>query len=112
VRDEQNTNCWCKIDSFLFRRQDWGESKVIRISGEPSLLQIVIDEIQLDSVAYLNYLGNMITNDARCTCETIHDRHGKSNVQQEEVSFHEQIGLKFKEETSEMLHLEHGFVWC
>jgi hypothetical protein len=21
-------------------------------------------------------------------------------------------GLKFEEETSEMLHLEHGFVWC
>jgi hypothetical protein len=23
-----------------------------------------------------------------------------------------QIGLKFQEETSEMLHLEHGVVWC
>jgi hypothetical protein len=22
------------------------------------------------------------------------------------------FGLKFEEETSEMLHLEHGFVWC
>jgi len=26
--------------------------------------------------------------------------------------FHQQIGLEFKEETSEVLHLEHGFVWC
>ena len=32
--------------------------------------------------------------------------------QQEEDSFHQQIGLKFKEETSKMLHLEHSFVWC
>ena len=24
----------------------------------------------------------------------------------------QQIGLKFEEETSKMLHLEHGFVWC
>ena len=22
------------------------------------------------------------------------------------------LGLKFEEETSKMLHLEHGFVWC
>lgn len=26
--------------------------------------------------------------------------------------FHQQIGLKFKEETVEMLHLELRFVWC
>jgi hypothetical protein len=25
---------------------------------------------------------------------------------------HQQIGLEFEEETSKMLHLEHGFVWC
>jgi hypothetical protein len=24
----------------------------------------------------------------------------------------QQIGLRSEEETSEMLHLEHGFVWC
>ena len=29
-----------------------------------------------------------------------------------EDSFHQQIGLKFEEETNKMLHLEHGFVWC
>jgi hypothetical protein len=37
---------------------------------------------------------------------------GMSLVQQEEDSLHQQIGLKFEEETSKMLHLEHGFVWC
>jgi hypothetical protein len=26
-------------------------------------------------------------------------------------SFHQQIALTFKEETSKMLHLEHSFVW-
>jgi hypothetical protein len=26
--------------------------------------------------------------------------------------FFQQVGLKFEEESSEMLHLEHGFVWC
>jgi hypothetical protein len=31
---------------------------------------------------------------------------------QKESSFHQQIGLKFKEETSKVLHLEQSFVWC
>jgi hypothetical protein len=26
--------------------------------------------------------------------------------------FYQQIGLKFEKESSEMLQLEHGFVWC
>jgi hypothetical protein len=30
----------------------------------------------------------------------------QSSIQQED-SFHQQIGLKFKEETSKVLHLEH-----
>jgi len=27
-------------------------------------------------------------------------------------SFHQQVELEFKEETGEVLHLEHNFVWC
>jgi hypothetical protein len=27
-------------------------------------------------------------------------------------TFHHQIGLKFKEKTSKMLHLELSFLWC
>ena len=26
--------------------------------------------------------------------------------------FYQQIGLKFNEETSELLHFEHSIVWC
>ena len=40
------------------------------------------------------------------------DVHSKSCVQQEEDYLYQQNGLKFEEETSKMLHLEHGFVWC
>ena len=36
----------------------------------------------------------------------------QSCVQQEEDSLYQQIGHKFEEETSKMLHLEHGFLWC
>jgi uncharacterized protein YdiU (UPF0061 family) len=41
-------------------------------------------------------------------------KYSASCIQQEEEeeSFYQKIGLKSEEETSEMLHLEHGFVWC
>jgi hypothetical protein len=41
------------------------KAKVIRISRQPFPLQIMIDQ-KPDNVEYFNYLGNMITNDARC----------------------------------------------
>jgi hypothetical protein len=33
-------------------------------------------------------------------------------VQQEETSLHQQTGLKCKELTSNVLHLEHSILWC
>jgi len=63
---------------------------------------------QPENVECVNYLGSMITNDARCTREM---KFGiamvKASIQQEEEgSFHQQIGLKFKEGTSKVLHSE------
>jgi hypothetical protein len=72
----------------------------------------MIDQKQLENVEYFNYLGSMVTNDARCTREI------KSKIAMAKAAFnkkktlHQQTGLKFKEETSKMLHLEHSFVWC
>ena len=36
----------------------------------------------------------------------------KAAFNKKKTLFYQQIGLKFEEETSKMLHLEHGFVWC
>jgi hypothetical protein len=36
----------------------------------------------------------------------------QNRIQQEEESLHQQIRHRAKEETSEVLHLEHSFVWC
>jgi hypothetical protein len=36
---------------------------------QPSPVQIMIDQNQAENVEYFNYLGSMITNDARCTRE-------------------------------------------
>jgi hypothetical protein len=46
------------------------KTKVMRISRQPVPMKIMIDQKQLQNVEYFNYLGNMITNDARCTRET------------------------------------------
>jgi len=45
-----------------------------------------------------------------CKRNYIQDCHGNSSIQQED-SFHQKNGMKFKDETSKVLHLEHNFVW-
>jgi hypothetical protein len=49
-------------------------------------------------------MGSMIKYDAKCTRE--------SSIQQEEESLHQEIRLRAKEETNEVLYMEHSFVWC
>ena len=46
-----------------------GKTKILRISGEASTLQIMIDQKQLENVEYFKCLGSMITNNTRRTCE-------------------------------------------
>ena len=47
----------------------WKKNKLIRISMQPSPMQIMIDQKQAENVEYLTYLGSILTNDARCTGE-------------------------------------------
>ena len=42
------------------------KTKVMRISWQPSPVQIMTDQKQLDNTEYFSYLGSMVTNDARC----------------------------------------------
>jgi len=46
------------------------------------------------------------------TSNLIQGCRGQSSVQQEEGSFRQGIGLKFKEETAEVLYLGLSFLWC
>jgi urease gamma subunit len=68
---------------------------------------------QLENVEYFNYLGSMITNDARCA------RKIKSRIAMAEAAFNKEkavctskLDLKLREKASKVLHLEHCFVWC
>ena len=45
------------------------KTKVMRISRQPSQVTITIDQKQLENVKCFKYLGSMLTDDGRCTCE-------------------------------------------
>ena len=47
----------------------WKKTKVMRISRQPSPIQNMISQTQTENVEYFNYLGSMVTNDARCIQE-------------------------------------------
>jgi hypothetical protein len=55
--------------------------KVTRISRNPFPVKIMIDQKQLQNVESIKYLGSMLTNDGRYTCEV------KSRIAMAKVAF-------------------------
>ena len=47
----------------------WKKTKVMRISRQPFPVKIMTDQKQLEKVEFFKYLGSILTNDGRCTCE-------------------------------------------
>jgi predicted nucleotidyltransferase len=45
------------------------KTKLMRISRQPLTVKIIIDETQLENVESFKYLGSILTNDGRFTCE-------------------------------------------
>jgi hypothetical protein len=45
------------------------EKQVMRISQQPFPVKLMINQKQLEIMEFLKYLGSMLTNDGRCTCE-------------------------------------------
>ena len=43
--------------------------KVMRISRQRFPVKIMIEQMQLEDVESFKYLGSILTNDGRCTCE-------------------------------------------
>ena len=85
--------------------------RILKVCSSP--VTITIDQKQLKNVECFKYLGSMLTSDGRCMCE-IKSRiaMAKAAFNKKKTLFYQKIGLKFEEETSKMLHLEYGFVWC
>jgi len=65
------------------------KTKVMRISRQPSPVTIMIDHKQLENVECLkySYLGSMLTNDGRCTCEI------KSRIAMAKAAFNKKKNL-------------------
>jgi hypothetical protein len=88
------------------------KTKVMGISRQPSPEKVMMDQKHPENVEYFNYFGSMITNDARCAWKI------KSMIVMEkaafdkkEESFHQQIGLKYEENTSKVLRWEYSLLW-
>jgi len=45
------------------------KTKAMRISRQPFPVKIIMDQKQLENVESFKYLGGILTNDGRCTCE-------------------------------------------
>ena len=85
-------------------------SKVMRNSSSHSHYRLWKIKNQLYNVKCFNYLCTMTTNDARCTREIKHSFVVVKAVFNKKT-FHQQIGLKFKEETSKMPNLEYSIIF-
>jgi len=57
------------IDKLIEIGRCYGKTEVIRISRQPFPVKIMIDQKQVENVESFKYLGNILTNDGRCTCE-------------------------------------------
>jgi hypothetical protein len=63
-------------------------------------------------VESFKYLGSMLTNDGRCTCEI------KSSIAMAKAAFnkkktlYKQNRLGTEEQPSKILNLEYSFIWC
>jgi hypothetical protein len=73
-------------------------------------IQIVIGQKQLETVEYFKYFVRMIKLMQVVQVKLNPGLPWQSSIPQEKCSFRQQIGDKFKEETSKVVHLEHSFV--
>ena len=58
-----------------------GKTRLMRISRQPSPVTITIDQKQLENAKRFKYLGGMLTEEGRCTCEI------KSRIAMEKAAF-------------------------
>ena len=63
------------------------KTKIMRISRQPSSVTITVDQKQLENVKCFKYLGSMLTEDGRCTCEI------KSSIAMAKAAFNKKKNL-------------------
>jgi hypothetical protein len=58
-----------QIGSFYGMEINVDKTTVMRISRQPSPVKILIEQKRLENVESFKYLGSILTNGGRCTCE-------------------------------------------
>jgi hypothetical protein len=58
-----------EIGKYYGMEMNVEKRKVMRISRQPLPAKIIIDQKQLENVKSFKYLGSILTNDGKCTCE-------------------------------------------
>jgi hypothetical protein len=67
----------------------------------------------MENVEEFNYFGSMITNDARWAREIkARITMARAAFNKKKTLFISKLDLELGKKSSEVLHLEHGFVWC
>ena len=67
----------------------------------------------LENVQSFKYFGSILTNDGRCTCEIkCRIAMAKAAFNKKRTLFTSTLDLGIEEEASELLSLEHSFIWC
>jgi hypothetical protein len=97
---------------MVWNGNESGKPEVMRISIQEFPVQIMMNQRHPENVEYFKCLGSAITNYAKCTHDVRYVIVIVKVAFKKNVTFHKQIGLKFKDETSELLHWEYSFVCC
>ena len=89
------------------------KTEVMRISRQQFSIKIMIDQKRLENVESFKYLGSILTNDGRCTCEI------KCSIATSKAAFNKKRALllghwtwNWGKKAIEVIHLEHSFIWC
>ena len=85
----------------------------MRVSSQPSPVQITMDQKQLENVEYFSYLGIMITKSARCTGSlTFRIATAKAAFKRKQNLCTSKFDLNWRKKVVKMPKVEHSFVWC
>jgi len=85
------------------------KTEVMGILRQPSPVSGITDQKQLENVGHFNYLGSIITNNARCTCEIKSMTVIAKAEFNKKTLFISKLDLNLRKKIAE---LKQGFVWC
>jgi hypothetical protein len=95
-----------KLEDAVEWKRMWKKTEVIGMSRQLSPKRFMINQKKSENVEYFNYLGSMITSDARCT------RENKSRIAIVKAAFNKKKTLfASKLDLNLMMKLVKCYIW-